>query len=120
MARGGSSGKGSNSASWTTVLALVSQLGFSIACPMVIFIGGGAWLDSKLGWTPWLLLLGMILGIGTAGAAFYQIATLTTRKRPAKDGTPAVPYKVEQTGRPSDRALGKPPGNRPDDNGHQT
>src|SRR5438552_17128232 len=97
---GRSNGDRSDASSWTTVFALVAQLGFSIACPMVFFIGGGAWLDSRLGWGPWLLLLGVALGLATAGGLFYQvIARLPTAKRSptgAKSRGGAAPYKVEQ------------------------
>jgi hypothetical protein len=60
---------------WVRAVAVAAQIGFSIACPMVVFIGGGAWLDSRLGWSPWLLLLGVVLGVVTAGGLFYQLAT---------------------------------------------
>lgn len=94
---GGNDRKRSDSSSLAPVLALVAQLGFSIACPMVVFIGGGAWLDNKLGWTPWLLFAGIILGVATAGGIFYQIAKLPARSRTPDTGTdPAAPYKVEQ------------------------
>lgn len=92
--RGGN--KPSAAGSWTTVLALVGQLGFSIACPMVFFIGGGAWLDNRIGWGPWLLFLGIILGVGVAGGLFYQLATLPTRKQAREKAKADAPYKVEQ------------------------
>src|SRR5437588_8219747 len=56
-------------------LALATQLGFAVAGPMVVFIGGGVWLDSVLGTGHWLFFVGLVLGIGSAGAALYQIAT---------------------------------------------
>ncbi len=116
----GTGGEQRNDAgSWTTVLALVAQLGFSIACPMVVFIGGGAWLDNQLGWTPWLLLVGIFLGVATAGGVFYQIATLPTRKSPSRGvGKPKAPYKVEQDRELPDRELTEPRGGRTQENGH--
>lgn len=71
----------------TTALALVAQLGFSIAVPMVVFIGGGAWLDGQWHTAPWLLFLGIFLGLLSAGAALYQLAKVPTR-RPATRPTP--------------------------------
>jgi F0F1-type ATP synthase assembly protein I len=64
----------------TTALALVAQLGFSIALPMVVFIGGGAWLDAQFRTTPWLLFVGIFLGLLSAGAALYQLAKVPTRR----------------------------------------
>ncbi|MBF6613910.1 MAG: AtpZ/AtpI family protein [Chloroflexi bacterium] len=76
-------------------LALAAQLGFSVALPMVVFIGGGVWLDARLGTRPWLLFLGVILGVLSAAAAFYQIAVAQpTRRRDA--GAPRAEYKVER------------------------
>lgn len=56
-------------------LALATQLGFAVAGPLLIFIAGGVWLDGALGTAPWLFFLGLALGIVSAGAALYQIAT---------------------------------------------
>lgn len=64
----------------TTALALVAQLGFSIAVPMVVFIGGGAWLDGQFRTSPWLLFVGIFLGLLSAGAALYQLAKVPTSK----------------------------------------
>jgi Putative F0F1-ATPase subunit Ca2+/Mg2+ transporter len=110
-------GRKSDAGSWTTVLALVAQLGFSIACPMVLFIGGGAWLDNRLGWGPWFLFVGILLGVATAAGLFYQIATLPTRKRRDKDqDNPDVPYKMERPG--SIKGVDRPRANKSNRNGH--
>jgi F0F1-type ATP synthase assembly protein I len=107
----------SSEGSWTSVLALVAQMGFSIAIPMVVFIGGGAWLDNQFGTTPWLLIIGILLGVATAGSLFYQIATLPTRKRaPKADTDPNVPYKVERTSKP--KGVDRPRSDKPRSNGH--
>ena len=89
-------------------LVLATQLGFAIACPMVIFIGGGAWLDNQLGWSPWLLLVGIVLGLTTAGGLFYQLATLTARRQ--DPAAKKAPYKMEEPQK------AKEPGTPPDDN----
>jgi hypothetical protein len=95
------------------VLALAAQLGFAIACPMVLFIGGGAWLDNKLGWTPWLLFVGIALGLLTAGGLFYQLAMASGRSQ--DPAARKAPYKVEQQGNEKDP--GTPRANRSDSNG---
>lgn len=94
-------------------LALATQLGFAVACPMVVFIAGGAWLDNKLGWSPWLLFLGIILGIASAAGLFYQLATATTRRKDPEAGK--APYKMEQKGKEKDP--GTPHADKWDSNG---
>jgi len=94
-------------------LALAVQLGFAIACPMVFFIAGGAWLDSQLGSKPWLLFLGIILGVAVAGGLFYELATLSTRRKDPAAGK--APYKVEER---DDNDPGTPPANNWKSNGH--
>jgi|GEM_PF-1200656 len=73
-------------------LALVGQLGFTIACPMLAFIGGGAWADGQLGTKPWLLFLGIFLGIAAAAGSLYRLSTALSSRKPAggaaKPGTP--------------------------------
>lgn len=81
-------------------LALVGQLGFTIACPMVAFIGGGAWLDNKFATSPWLLFLGILLGVLAAAGALYKLATGLSSKQ-AKAGNPDAPYKVEKGSDPA-------------------
>jgi hypothetical protein len=111
--------KVSDSSSMASSLVLATQLGFSVACPMVVFIGGGAWLGNRLGWGPWLLLVGVILGIASAAALFFQIAKMpAARKRKIDSGLQGAPYKVEEPRKPKIQDLGTPPTNKIDGNGH--
>lgn len=75
-------------------LAFAAQLGFAIACPMVAFIGGGAWLDNRLGTVPWLVFAGILLGILAAAGTIYQVLRAQTN-RLERSKRPGAPYKVE-------------------------
>jgi len=44
--------------------------GLAWALSVLLFLGVGAWLDSKLGTAPWLLVVGAFVG---AGAGFYSL-----------------------------------------------
>lgn len=44
-------------------LAIASELGYTIAIPIVIFAIGGRMLDRRLGTTPLLLLTGILLAV---------------------------------------------------------
>ncbi|HEX8220539.1 MAG TPA: AtpZ/AtpI family protein [Chloroflexia bacterium] len=78
-------------------LAFAAQLGFAIACPMVAFIGGGAWLDNRLGTVPWLIFAGIVLGILAAAGTIYQVLRAQTN-RLERSKRPGAPYKVEGQG----------------------
>ena len=45
-------------------------LGLTWALSVLLFLGAGAWVDSKLGTGPLLLVLGAFIG---AGAGFYSL-----------------------------------------------
>lgn len=69
------------------VLALATQLGFAVAGPLVLFIGGGVWLDAQLHTSPWLFFLGLALGLVSAGAALYQVAVVGSAKSKSATST---------------------------------
>ena len=70
-------------------LALASQFGFAVAGPLLLFIGGGVWADNQFGTKPWLFFVGLILGLLSAAAALYQVATSQSKEssRPARNVT---------------------------------
>lgn len=57
--------------SWSAV-SLAWELGYTIAVPLIVFALGGRFLDKKLGTSPFLLLLGMILAITTTSWLVYK------------------------------------------------
>jgi F0F1-type ATP synthase assembly protein I len=44
--------------------------GLAWALSVLLFLGGGAWLDGKLGTSPFLLIIGAFVG---GGAGFYSL-----------------------------------------------
>jgi F0F1-type ATP synthase assembly protein I len=44
--------------------ARYAGLGFQLAATLALFTLGGWWLDERFGTSPWLLLLGVLLGFG--------------------------------------------------------
>lgn len=68
------------------VFSLVFQLGFSLAVPLVVGIGGGVWLDRQFATAPRLTLLGIIFGIVVSGYSFYfEILPLLQDKEKRKE-----------------------------------
>ena len=53
-----------------SLLAAVPAL--LIAGPLVGYFGGH-WLDEWLGTDPWLMTIGILLGLGSAGVEIYQL-----------------------------------------------
>ncbi|AEF95455.1 hypothetical protein Desca_2637 [Desulfotomaculum nigrificans CO-1-SRB] len=58
---------------------LASTIGVEIATTTVAGFMGGRWLDSKLHTDPWLMLAGLLLGMGTGIWGVYQ--TLETFRK---------------------------------------
>ena len=67
-----------------STLAVASQLGFSIAGPLVVFVVGGIFLDKKVGSSPLFLLIGIACGLIGAGYAMYDVVRKlpSSRRRP--------------------------------------
>lgn len=67
----------------STRLEVIRAVGkyMDIGFMFVVTVGGGAlggyWLDARLGTTPWLLLVGALLGIA---AGFYHFFSIVLRK----------------------------------------
>jgi len=76
-------------------LALASQLGFAVACPLVVFIAGGVWADDQLGTRPWLFFLGLLVGVVAAGYALFQIAAVGGKRR-TEPSARRAPDKIER------------------------
>lgn len=54
------------------LVSFALQLGFSLAIPLVIFIGGGIWLDKKFHLSPTLTIGGAVLGFIVSNYILYK------------------------------------------------
>ena len=76
-----------------TLLTWVTQLGLSVALPLVGFIFFALWLRSQFGWGDWVLWVGIVMGFISALSGLIQslklLAGLTEKKR---EETPPVSY----------------------------
>lgn len=69
-------------------LAYLTQVGLSLATPMVLCIFGAAWLQKRFSLGGWVILLGIVLGVGGAVSSFREFmhqANKQARKR--REGT---------------------------------
>ena len=62
------------------ILALVTELGFTIGFSILLGIGFGWWLDGRLGTQPLFTILGLLLGLASAGYNLYRLLILGGRK----------------------------------------
>jgi len=58
-----------------SALSLAWELGYSIAVPLVAFALGGRFLDKKLGTSPFLLLVGILISILVSSYIVYKKTT---------------------------------------------
>jgi len=56
----------------TSNSAGLAGMGVQFLVAILLFLFVGKWLDSKLGTTPWLLILGVFLGAGASTFAMYR------------------------------------------------
>src|SRR5690348_13211264 len=94
-------------------LAIAGEVGFGVAGPLVICTGLGWYLDGQWGTKPWLVLIGLALGLLSMFGTFYRLATaFPAQPRPAKR-VPASPLTKDQTDDNTDDVTGGdvPPAN---------
>lgn len=48
------------------------NLGWLIMLNMLVFAGGGLWLDRRLHTAPWLMLTGVLMGFAGSGYTLYR------------------------------------------------
>ena len=68
--------KNEESRAWARTLRDVGPylgIGGSLAVTVILGVGGGYWLDGRLGTSPAFLLVGAVLGIAVAGYHFYWL-----------------------------------------------
>lgn len=62
-----------------SLLSLAWELGYIIAIPIVVLAIGGAFLDEKMGTSPWMLLVGVTFSILiTSFMVYLKVARLMT------------------------------------------
>ena len=54
-------------------LSIGLNMATTIVLSLVIFLGGGAWLDKRFGWAPWLTIVGALLAFVAMG---YSLSSM--------------------------------------------
>ena len=61
-------------------LTYLTQLGLTIALPLVFCIFGASWLQKRFELGSWIVLLGIILGIGSAACSLLEFIKTMNKK----------------------------------------
>ena len=62
------------------LIGQLSTVGLSFVMAIVLGFGGGYLLDGWLGTSPWLTLLGFVVGIAAGVVNVYRVMQLATKK----------------------------------------
>ena len=77
--------------SWLKVmrhLSWLTQVGFSMASPLVLLLLGAHWLVNSHGWGVWVYVAAIVLGIGAGASSFAQFAGFFKRQMQGKSEDP--------------------------------
>src|ERR687894_1665629 len=85
-------------------VGVATGLGCSIVAALILCIGGGVWLDSRFGTSPVLTLIGVALGLATAGYQLWELAKVGSKT--AKPGP--MTRTIARLPMPSPRAARSP------------
>lgn len=74
-------------------LAMAAQFGGTALGSLVICLGGGIWLDQRLGTSPLFLFVGLILAFVVIGYSLYEVTKLDSGRRvpSRRPGAPPPP-----------------------------
>lgn len=74
-------------------LVWITQLGFSIVIPLVLFTQGAVWLRDRYDLGVWIVLLGLGLGLYSAFSAARAFARIyLPKKDPKKEDEPPISF----------------------------
>lgn len=73
---------------WMQIATLATEIGFSIAIPLAIFIGAGLLMDAWLNTRPLFTLLGTLIGMFSSGYTFYRTMSKMLKLSKTKAYTP--------------------------------
>lgn len=60
-------------------LTYISQVAFIMITPILSGVIGGNWLDDRFGTSPWILIIGVFLGVSSAFMNLYKFVMRAAR-----------------------------------------
>jgi len=83
-----------------TALARLASVGIEFSISTLVGLLGGRWLDGKLDTAPWLMLVGLLLGVVAGMRGLIRAARLTTAASTAKQQSESDDREGDDTRRP--------------------
>jgi F0F1-type ATP synthase assembly protein I len=74
---------GPRSGKQLSTLAKLTSVGIEFSLSVLIGLLGGRWVDGKLGTAPWLMIVGLLLGVSAALRSLIRTARLANRESQA-------------------------------------
>jgi ATP synthase protein I len=72
---------------------LAVDFGYTLLASVLLFGGGGYWLDRNRGTTPWFMLLGIGLGLAVGfNSLFRRLARLEKKEKAERNRPPDNPH----------------------------
>ena len=68
-------------------LAKLASVGIELSISTVVGMLGGRWLDGQLGTEPWLMLLGLVLGVVAGMRSLIRTARRANRESQSSEAT---------------------------------
>ncbi len=60
---------------------IYGALGFQLVAAILVGVFGGQWLDKKFGTDPWLMMLGLFLGVGAGFYNLFRVVVWKSKKK---------------------------------------
>jgi len=68
-----------------TALTKLASVGIEFSLSVLIGLLGGRWLDEKLGTAPWLMIVGLLLGVSAGLRSLIKTARLANKQSQSRD-----------------------------------
>ncbi len=69
-------------------ITLLTQVGLTVATPLVICIWGASWLKDKFNLGEWVVLIGIVLGIGSSVSGLAEFIRYQSKKADSETKNP--------------------------------
>ncbi len=69
-------------------ITLLTQVGLTVATPLVICIWGASWLKNRFNMGEWIVLVGILLGIGSSVSGLVEFIRYQSKKANKETKTP--------------------------------